>query len=154
MDKFKVVFNSHNVFHTLAALVLALTAAAGITTTDSASFFATGTVSLVTIKALGAFVLFRVADEFKNGTLIDKLKANGKLSWHKALAWLQGAVLAGGMANGIIQPDALSNIHNVSWMALAFAVVTTFKTLYTHYVANVTVNTPDPVLNAATSASK
>jgi hypothetical protein len=147
----KVLFNKQNALHTCAMLLLAIAGAAGLTTTNAGDFFASGAATLTTFKGVGAILLLRAADQFKNGTLIAQLTANGKLTWRSVFTWLQAALIAAGVGQGVLNPDLLTNIHSISIMTIVFAVVSTAKNLYTHYVANV--STDNPVIKAATSAS-
>lgn len=129
----KVLFNKHNVVHTLAMLVLAMAGAAGITTTNAGDFFASGAATAATLKGMGSLVLWRLADQFKNGTLIAQLTENGKLSKRSIFTWLQTALITSGVGMGVLNPDILTNIHSISWTAVGLALVSTAKSLYVHY---------------------
>lgn len=131
----KVLFNKHNIVYSIAMLILAATGAAGLTVSNADTFFATGAATKATLQGLGGFVVWTIANQMKDGTLIAQLTANGKLSWNSVFNWVRVTLVAGGVSVGFLDSNALTNIHAISWVTVLFAVISSAKTLYTHYQA-------------------
>lgn len=132
-ETLKLMFNRSNILHTIGAVLFAVLGYAGITSTDAAEMVSSSAGMKVLILGMAKIMLSNLSGALKEGTLVAQLTSNGKLDWMKAAKFFEGLVIASAIGMGVLQPDALSAVHAVSWGVVVYAVVSFFSEQLFHF---------------------